>query len=124
METFLLLGIGGFLGANLRYWVSGWAAEHFGQTFPWGTFLVNLSGSLLLAVFIGWSANHIGLDPRVRVFVALGFLGAFTTFSTYANESAALIQTGDWLGAVSNILGMNLVCLVGALLGLAIGKRL
>lgn len=124
METLLLIGLGGFIGANLRYWMTGWVAERMGQTFPWGTLVINLSGSLLLAVFIGWSAQHVTLDPRVRMLVAIGFFGAYTTFSTYANESILLMESGDWLGAVSNVLGTNLVCLVGAIVGLAIGRQL
>jgi CrcB protein len=124
VETFLLIGLGGIIGANLRYWVSGWAADRFGQAFPWGTLLINISGSCLLAVFIGWSANHIALDPRVRLFVSIGFFGAFTTFSTYANESVALMRAGDWIGMVGNTLGTNLVCILGALIGLAVGRQL
>ncbi|MBN1451625.1 MAG: fluoride efflux transporter CrcB [Anaerolineales bacterium] len=124
MENFLLIGLGGFLGANVRYWVSGWVAERLGQIFPWGTFFVNFSGACLLAVFYGWSANHITLDPRVRLLVAIGFFGAYTTFSTYANESIALMETGDWIGMASNVVFMNLICLVGAWIGLAIGRQL
>lgn len=124
IQTFLLIGLGGILGANLRYWVSGWAAEHFGRAFPWGTLLINASGSCLLAVFVGWSAHHITLDPRVRLLVAIGFFGAYTTFSTYANESVALMRAGDWIGMGANILGTNLVCVVGAVIGLAVGRQL
>ena len=124
METILLIGLGGFIGANLRYLVSGWAVGHFGNAFPWGTLIVNFSGSCLLALFIGWAANHAGFDPRVRLLVAVGFFGAYTTFSTYATESVALLQVGDWLGAVGNVLGTNLICILGAIVGLAVGNRL
>jgi fluoride exporter len=124
IETLLLLGLGGFAGANLRYWVGGWAAQRLGQTFPWGTLTINFSGSLLLAVFLGWSAQHIGLDPRVRVLVVFGFFGAYTTFSTYANESVFMLESGDWLGLLANVIGMNLLCLAGAVAGLAIGRQL
>lgn len=124
METLLLIGVGGFVGANVRYWLTGWVAERAGQTFPWGTLVVNASGSLLLAVFIGWSAQHLALDPRVRMLVAIGFFGAYTTFSTYANESILLMESGDWLGMAGNVLGTNLVCLLGAMIGLALGRQL
>lgn len=124
METLLLIGIGGFIGANVRYWVSGWAAGNWGSVFPWGTLIINFTGSALLGLFIGWSGGRITLDPRVRLFVAVGFFGAYTTFSTYANESVALMHSGDWFGAVSNILGTNLICILGALIGLGIGGRL
>lgn len=124
VETFLVIGAGAVLGANLRYLVSVWAVGQFGTGFPWGTLLVNLVGSFLLAVFMAWAANHMALDPRVRLLVATGFFGAFTTFSTYASDSIALFQAGDWGGAVFNVLGTNGLCLVGAVVGLVVGSRL
>jgi CrcB protein len=124
VQTLLLIGLGGFIGANMRYWVGGWVADQLGQTFPWGTFVINASGSLLLGVFIGWSGQHITLDPHVRMLVTIGFFGAYTTFSTYANESALLFESGDILGMLGNIMGTNLVCVIGALVGLAIGRQL
>ncbi len=124
LQQLFIIGIAGFIGANVRYWGSGWAAAHLGQTFPWGTFIINFTGSCLLAVFLGWAGNRATLDPGVRLFIAVGFFGAYTTFSTYANESVALLRAGDWAGAAINVLGTNLLCLVGALLGLTIGSRL
>jgi fluoride exporter len=124
METFLIIGLGGFIGANLRYLVSGWAAERFGTAFPWGTLIINFSGSALLGVFIAWITAHVTLDPRLRLFIAVGFFGAYTTFSTYAVDSIMLLQSGNWTSVLGNILGTNLLCLVGALAGLAIGSRL
>jgi fluoride exporter len=124
METFLLIGIGGFIGANVRYWVGGWAVEHLGKLFPWGTLIINFSGSALLGVFLAWAGNRSTLDPRVRLLVAVGFFGAYTTFSTYANETVTLIQAGDWAGALGNVLGSNLLCILGALVGVAIGSLL
>jgi CrcB protein len=124
IETFLLIGVGGIIGANLRYWLSLWAADALGGAFPWGTLIINFSGSALLGTFTGWLANHTSVDPRVRLLVAVGFFGAYTTFSTYANESIALLRSGNWLGAAGNILGTNLLCLVGALIGVLIGSRL
>jgi CrcB protein len=124
VESFLIIGLGGFIGANARYLVSGWAAERFGTSFPWGTLVINFSGSCLLAVFLAWAGGRTLLDPRVRLFLAVGFFGAYTTFSTYANESVALLQAGNWIGALGNILGSNLICVVGAMAGLVIGSRL
>ncbi len=124
LETFLLIGLGGLLGANLRYLISVWAAGRFGSAFPWGTLVINLTGSCLLAVFLAWAANRTTLDPRIRLLIATGFFGAYTTFSTYANESMALLQAGDWVGAVSNVLGTNALCLAAALVGLAVGSWL
>jgi CrcB protein len=97
VENFLLIGLGGFIGANLRYWVSGWVAERLGQAFTWGTLLVNFSGSCLLAMFIAWASGQAPLDPRLRLFLAVGFFGVYTAFSAYVTENVALLQsnTGD-----------------------------
>src|SRR5579859_2177996 len=95
METILIIGIAGFIGANVRYYVSLGAAQWFGTTFPWGTLLINFSGSFLLGMFTAWFGNRIALDPRIRLFIAVGFFGAYTTFSTYANESIALFRSGE-----------------------------
>lgn len=119
-----MIGIGAVIGANLRFWISGWVAQYLGQTFPFGTLVINFSGSLILAVFTGWATNHVGIDPRLRLLVAIGFCGGYTTFSTYANESVALLQAGNWVGALSNILGTNLICVVAVIIGLAVGRRL
>ena len=124
LETFLIVGLGGIIGANLRYVVSVWAVGQFGSAFPWGTLIINLTGSTLLAVFLAWAANRTTLDPRVRLLIATGFFGAYTTFSTYANDSVALLRAGDWIGMVGNVLGTNALCLVGALIGLVIGSKL
>ncbi len=124
VENLLLIGIGGFIGANVRYWVSLWAAARFGPAFPWGTLIINLTGAALLGVFNGWAGSHLNLDPRVRLFVAIGFFGAYTTFSTYANETVALLRVSDWVDALLNLLASNVLCILGALLGVLLGSRL
>ncbi len=124
METILIIGLGGFIGANVRYWLAQWALQRFGTSFPWGTLIINVSGSFLLAIFLAWLLNHTGVDPRWRLLIAVGFFGAYTTFSTYATESAALLQSANWVGAAADIVGSNGLCVIGALIGLAIGNRL
>lgn len=123
METFLLIGIGGFIGANVRYWVSIWAAARFGASFPWGTLIINITGATLLGVFNGWAGNHLSIDPRIRLLVAVGFFGAYTTFSTYANETVTLLRAADWIGVLLNLLVSNVLCILGALAGVLIGSR-
>ncbi|MBZ0292645.1 MAG: fluoride efflux transporter CrcB [Anaerolineae bacterium] len=128
METIIFVGIGGFLGANARYLLSSWMtyqlAENYEITFPYGTLAVNFIGSALLAFFIGWVSRHVELPVNIRLLVATGFFGAFTTFSTFANETVALAQQGNWLGAAGNLIGTNLICILGVLLGLAVVSRL
>jgi fluoride exporter len=128
MATVLWVGIGGFLGANARYFltilITQQIVNRWGGSFPLGTLVVNFAGSLLLALFIVWSARQIDLPDEVRLLVAAGFFGAFTTFSTFANESIALFQTGHWLSGLANIVGTNVICLLGVLVGLALGHHL
>ena len=124
METFLIISLGAILGANARYWVGGWAAERFGTTFPYGTLIINVTGSLILGFFMTLVTDRFLVDPRWRLLVAIGFLGAYTTFSTYTYESVNLILSGQvWLGLLdlfgSSILGATAVT-AGILLGRAL----
>jgi CrcB protein len=121
MKTFLIISLGAILGANARYWLGGWAAEHFGTAFPYGTLIINLTGSLILGFFMILVTDRFLVDPRWRLLVAIGFLGAYTTFSTYTYESVNLILNGQvWLGLLdlfgSSILGAAAVT-AGILLG-------
>lgn len=124
MEKFLLISIGAALGANARFWLGDWAARRWGTGFPYGTFLINVSGSLVLGLFLALATERFLVDPRWRLLFAVGFLGAYTTFSTFSYESYTLFARGQWgLGAL-NVLGSTLVGLVGVALGMYLGKAL
>ncbi len=92
MTKYLIIGLGAFLGANCRYVVGGWAAERFGSTFPYGTLIINVSGSFVIGFFLTLVGERFVPMPNLRLFIAVGFLGAYTTFSTFAFESLALID--------------------------------
>ena len=124
MEKFLIISIGAVLGANARYWLGGWAAEKFGTTFPYGTLVINLTGSFILGLFITLITDRFLVDPNWRLLVAIGFLGSYTTFSSYTYESVNLILTGQpWLGLLdlfgSSFLG-GLAAIAGVLLARAL----
>ena len=124
MEKFLIISIGAVLGANARYWLGGWAAEKFGTTFPYGTLIINLTGSFILGLFITLITDRFLVDPNWRILVAIGFLGSYTTFSSYTYESVNLILTGQpWLGLLdlfgSSFLG-GLAVVAGVLLARAL----
>lgn len=122
MDKFILISLGGILGANARYWLGGWAAQRWGTTFPFGTLLINLSGSLVLGVFLTLATERFLIDPRWRVLFAIGFLGAYTTFSTYTYESVNLMLNGQWLPGVLNLLGSALLGGAAAAIGIFLGR--
>jgi fluoride exporter len=119
MSLWLLVGLGGFVGAILRYWVSGWIQSGF-VTFPVGTLGVNFLGSLLLALIM-YASEYRGLfGEEARVFLTIGLLGSFTTMSTFSFESMKLLEQGEQI-----MFGLNLVCTVSlCLLAIYLGKFL
>ena len=123
-STLVSIGAGGLLGACSRHLFGVWVVSRLGLSNPVGTMVINVTGSFLLALFLGWSLRQGLLAPQVRLFVSVGFCGAFTTFSTFAYESIALAREGQWLAMAGNVLGNNLLCLAGVFLGLALASRL
>ena len=127
MDALLWIGLGGFFGANARYlmtlWVNSLMIPRFG-TLPFGTMAVNVLGSFGLAVLGVWFGSRVGLSPNVRLLIGTGFFGAFTTFSTFANESVTLFEKGGISPLLVNIIMTNVLCLVGVVLGLAVAQRL
>ena len=121
---YLLIGLGGFLGANARFLVSSWAARLLGANFPYGTLLANISGSFLLGVTLAVLHDRGLLESPQRQFFVVGFLGAYTTFSTFAYESLQLFQNGSVLLAGLNIVGSVLVGLLAVVGGFWLGRLL
>ncbi len=117
MTRFLLVCAGGALGSGARYLVGSWVALHWGTTFPWGTLAINLAGSFLISVVmvLGLEAGWLGAD--LRILLAVGVLGGFTTYSSFNYETLALAQRGEaGLAAVyvaATILGAMAMGLIG-----------
>ena len=124
METFLLISTGAILGANLRYWVGGWAANRFGTSFPYGNLIINLTGSFIIGLFITIATDRLLLDPRWRVLVAIGFLGSYTTFSSYTFESINLILDNQWLMGLLNLFGSAFLGGLAVLLGIFLARAI
>jgi CrcB protein len=118
----LLIGIGGFVGAIARYAVDGWVASRAAGAFPYGTLLVNLSGSLLVGVLFALTVERGTLSAELRGPLMIGFVGAYTTFSTLALESWRLAEDGAWLLAIANLGGSAVLGLVAVAAGIAIGR--
>lgn len=124
MEKFVLISIGAVLGANARYWTSDWIAQRWGSAFPWGTLLINLTGSFILGFFITLATQRLLIDPRWRILLTVGFLGAYTTFSTYTYESIDLILKGQWALGLLNLFGSAVLGLAAVGLGVVLGRLL
>ena len=116
MSLWLIVGFGGFIGAILRYWVSGWVQSEF-VTFPFGTLGVNFIGSLLLALVM-YTSEYRGLfGEEARVFLTIGVLGSFTTMSTFSYESIKLLEQDQHILFGLNLVGTITLCLMAVYLG-------
>ncbi len=120
----VLVGLGGFAGAVARWLIDGWVSERNPTAFPVGTLVINLTGSFALGVLFAWVIERNVLPPEVRAPLMIGFLGAYTTFSTFMLESWRLIEDGAWALALVNLAGSVLLGLVAVIAGLAVGRLL
>jgi len=104
VQLILLVGLGGFVGAVMRYLVTGWVQDLFyGASFPYGIFTVNILGCLVIGALAGVSESRNFLGPEVRALVIVGLLGGFTTFSAFGYESFELLRNGQSVAAFSNM---------------------
>jgi len=124
MLDVFVISLGAIVGANARYFISRLAARVLGPVFPYGTLFINVAGSLIVGFFVVWTSERVLADPRWRLLVVVGFCGALTTFSSYAFETMAYFEQGQWLLTLANILSNNLLCLAGALAGMALARVL
>ena len=120
----VLVGLGGFAGAVLRWLVDGWVSERNPTAFPFGTLVINLTGSFLLGALFAWVIERDVLPPDVRLPLMVGFLGAYTTFSTFMLESWRLVEEGAYGLAAANLAGSVVLGLVAVVAGLAVGRLL
>lgn len=122
MTRFLAVGAGGFLGAIARYAVGLLVARFWSGEFPLATFLINVSGSFVLGFFMALSGERLGLEPAWRLLVATGFVGAYTTFSTFEYETHRLVELGATGWAVANVVASVLVGFAALRLGAAFAR--
>jgi CrcB protein len=122
------VGIGGALGSVARFWISGLVAERFGQTFPWGTILVNVSGSFVIGLIAALAVPEGRLDSHSRAFATnflmLGICGGYTTFSSFSLQTLNLLHDREWLYAGANAALSLALCLVAVWLGWLLGAAL
>lgn len=120
----LLIGLGGFAGAITRYLVDGAVADRTGGAFPWGTLVINATGSFVLGLLFALTTDRAILPAEIRGPVLIGFIGAYTTFSTWMLESWRLVETGALAAAAANLLGSTVVGIVAVVAGLTLGRHL
>jgi len=124
LSNCLIIGLGGFLGAIARYIVALWIGQRWGRTFPLGTFVVNVSGSFLISLLMSLFTERFMVNPQLRLFLVIGFLGAYTTFSTFEYETGNLVKDGEWSMALANVILSVLAGFVALKFGETIAKSI
>ena len=123
MKTTFYVALGGGMGSLCRYWLSSMAALCFGNSFPYGTLLVNILGSLLMGLLVVFnSTHHDNMAIVFRSLCLIGFLGGFTTFSAFSIETLTLLESGNITQAIGNVLLNVGLCLTAVWLGASVGR--
>lgn len=122
VQKLLFLALAGAAGTLARYGLAGAVQRLAGPDFPWGTLAVNVAGCFLAGLFWAWSQDRVSVSGETRVIVLMGFMGAFTTFSTFAVETSAMVRDSQWLKACGNMALHNGIGMVALFLGLATGR--
>ena len=117
--TYIWIAAGSALGGAFRYWCSGVAARLIGETFPWGTLLINILGSFVIGVFFTLTGpdGRLLVSPNIRQFVMVGLCGGYTTFSSFSLQTLNLIRDGELLYAGANIVASVLLCMLAVWIG-------
>jgi fluoride exporter len=121
---FLAISVGAIVGANLRYWMSRSAVRWLGPVFPYGTLGINVLGSFVLGFFLVWTSERVLVDPRWRLLIAVGFCGGYTTFSSYAYETMAFFEQGQWTLMAANFFANNVLACGAVVAGMVLARVL
>jgi len=123
-KAYLWISLGALVGANLRYLLSRIITRYTDAAFPYGTLVINVTGSLVLGFLLVWTTERVLADPLWRLLIAVGFCGSYTTFSGYAYETMAYFEQGHWALFATNILTNNVLCLGAILVGAALARAI
>ena len=122
MQKLLLISLGAIAGANLRYLVAQQITKLIPSSFPYGTLVINITASFFLGFFLIWTTERVLADPRWRYLIAIGFCATYSTYSSYAFETFALFESGQWARAAANVLVTNAACFVAVTLGAMLAR--
>jgi fluoride exporter len=122
MQKTIFIGVAGLVGTLLRYWLSGFVARHYGETFPWGTMAVNLIGCMVTGAVFYLTEERFLLSPTLRTVILIGLLGGFTTFSSYGLQTFTLLRDGEFGLATLNLILSNVLGIFMVWLGYTVGK--
>ncbi|HBA86127.1 MAG TPA: chromosome condensation protein CrcB [Verrucomicrobia bacterium] len=122
MQKLFLLAVAGALGTLARYGLGGWVQRWGGASFPWGTLIVNMTGCFLFGIVWAIALNRVEISGTTRAIFLTGFMGAFTTFSTYMFETVQMTRDAEWLLAAANVAGQTVVGFLLMFLGMTIGR--
>ncbi|MCI4627072.1 MAG: fluoride efflux transporter CrcB [Candidatus Magnetoovum sp. WYHC-5] len=122
MINYLIIGVGGFIGAITRYALATWIGQNWGRSFPLGTFIINVSGSFLIGLIMSLLTDKFTANPYWRLLLVVGFLGAYTTFSTFEYETGTLLKDGELLYAALNVVLSVLAGFIALKMGEIISK--
>ena len=124
VSTCLWIGIGGFFGAVARYGINTWLTTRWGTAFPYGTLFVNVSGSFVLCLMIAMLTRGVDVTPALRLALTVGFLGSYTTFSTFSADTLLLLESGYTLRGLAYVVGSVLGGVLMGVAGLLLGRSL
>ena len=124
MTKYLMVGIGGALGSILRFWVGGYVSNRLGVRFPYGTFFINCTGSFLIGLVVTLLAERTHWSPNWRYLIPIGFIGGYTTFSTFELETFRNFQDGEVLIAGLNVALSVVIGFVSVWLGVITGRTI
>lgn len=122
MIKYVMVGIGGFIGAVARFWLGGYIGQRMGTKFPYGTFVINCSGSFIIGLVVTLLAERSHWSPNLRYLIPIGFVGAYTTFSTFEYETLRAFQDGQILAAALNVALSVFVGFIAVWLGVIAGR--
>ena len=126
MLAYLWVAIGGALGSVGRYWLSGLVAARFGETFPWGTLVINVTGSFVIGIFAALAIPEGRMDSQSRMFATqflmIGVCGGYTTFSSFSLQTLNLLREREWLYAGGNVILSVILCMIAVWLGYLLGS--